>query len=44
MAPTPEEQARQNIDVLLTATGWIVQERKDAYLFAGPAGMKVLQP
>jgi type I restriction enzyme R subunit len=35
MAPTPEEQARQNIDALLTVAGWIVQDRKDANPAAG---------
>ena len=35
MSPTPEEQARQNIDALLTAAGWIVQDRKDANPAAG---------
>jgi type I restriction enzyme R subunit len=35
MPLTPEEQARQNIDALLTAAGWIVQDRKDANPAAG---------
>jgi type I restriction enzyme R subunit len=35
MATTPEEQARQNIDALLTAGGWTVQDRKDADPAAG---------
>jgi type I restriction enzyme R subunit len=35
MSPTPEEQARQNIDALLTAAGWLVQDRKDANPLAG---------
>ena len=29
---TPEEQAREQIDRLLTASGWIVQDAKDANL------------
>jgi type I restriction enzyme R subunit len=35
MSPSPEERARQNIDALLTAAGWIVQDRKDANPAAG---------
>lgn len=31
----PEEQARQNIDALLAAAGWIVQDRRDANPSAG---------
>ncbi len=35
MPDTPEARARQNIDQLLTAAGWIVQSREDANLNAG---------
>ncbi len=35
MPMTPEEQARQNIDQLLTAAGWIVQDRDAANITAG---------
>ena len=35
MASTPEEQARQTIDALLNAAGWMVQDRKDANPAAG---------
>ena len=33
--PNPEELARQNIDKLLTAAGWIVQDRRDVNRSAG---------
>lgn len=35
MPLSPEAQARQNIDTLLTAAGWIVQDRKNANPSAG---------
>jgi type I restriction enzyme R subunit len=35
MPPTPEQKARENIDALLTAAGWIVQDRKAANPSAG---------
>src|SRR4051812_48034115 len=35
MPPSPEERARENIDALLTAAGWIVQDRKAANPQAG---------
>jgi type I restriction enzyme R subunit len=33
--PTPEQRARQNIDKLLQAAGWVVQDRRDLNLGAG---------
>ena len=33
--PTPEAEARKNIDTQLTACGWIVQDRTAMNLFAG---------
>jgi type I restriction enzyme R subunit len=33
---TPELRARVTIDRLLTASGWIIQDRVDANLDAGP--------
>lgn len=36
MSPTPEEKARQTIDSLLEQAGWIVQNREDANIDAGP--------
>ena len=33
--PTPEELARQNIDVLLLKCGWIIQDYKKLDLSAG---------
>jgi len=35
MPITPEDRARESIDKLLTAAGWIVQDRKDTNLTAG---------
>ena len=35
MPITPEDLARQNIDQLLTAAGWIVQDRGAANITAG---------
>lgn len=35
MIDTPENQARQKIDALLTAAGWIIQNRSDLHLGAG---------
>lgn len=32
---TPEQRARQNIDKLLQAVGWVVQDRRDLNLGAG---------
>jgi len=32
---TPEQRARQNIDKLLQAAGWVVQDRRDLNLGAG---------
>ena len=34
--PTPEARARRVIDAALAAAGWIVQDRQDANLTAGP--------
>ena len=36
MPITPEDKARQTIDALLNQAGWIVQNRKDANIDAGP--------
>ncbi|MGH7575154.1 MAG: type I restriction-modification enzyme R subunit C-terminal domain-containing protein [Longimicrobiales bacterium] len=36
MTPTPEQKARQQIDVALEAAGWIVQDRASMNLAAGP--------
>ena len=36
MSPTPEERAKQTIDGLLSAAGWIVQDHADANIDAGP--------
>jgi len=33
---TPEAQARQQIDAMLAAAGWVVQRRADLNLYAGP--------
>lgn len=33
--PTPEAMARENIDGLLTAAGWVVQDRAEMNLAAG---------
>ncbi len=33
--PAPKELARQNIDKLLTACGWVIQKYKQLYLSAG---------
>lgn len=35
MPITPEDRARQNIDRLLAAAGWIVKDRRDANITAG---------
>src|SRR5258705_9714318 len=35
MPDSPEARARQNIDQLLTAAGWVVQSREDVNLAAG---------
>ena len=35
MSPKPEEQARLNIDRLLIAAGWVVQDRATANITAG---------
>jgi|GEM_PF-3037145 len=37
---TPEEEARQKIDVLLTAAGWAVQDKRD-YNPAAAAGVAI---
>lgn len=29
--PTPEELARQNIDALLNACGWLIQDRQQTF-------------
>lgn len=34
--PTPEDRAREAIDAQLEAAGWLVQDRADANLSAGP--------
>ena len=36
MPRTPEDKAREAIDALLAQAGWIVQNRKDANIDAGP--------
>jgi len=36
MSPTPEQQARQQIDAALEAAGWLIQDRADMNLAAGP--------
>ncbi len=33
--PTPEEHAREKIDVLLTQAGWVIQDAKQVNLSAG---------
>src|SRR5512140_3855683 len=38
--PSPEELARQNIDKLLTACGWIIQERSEIN-FAASRGIAI---
>ena len=35
MAPTPEQLAREQIDDLLTASGWVIQNYKELNLGAG---------
>ena len=35
MPITPEDRARQHIDCLLAAAGWIIQDRRDANITAG---------
>ena len=32
---TPEEQAREHIDLMLTGSGWVVQDAKETNLYAG---------
>jgi type I restriction enzyme, R subunit len=32
--PTPEDQARENIDPLLTQAGWAVRDQSDANILA----------
>lgn len=36
MTPTPEHEARQRIDAAFLAVGWLVQDRADMNLSAGP--------
>lgn len=36
MPPTPEAQARQQIDAQLVAAGWLIQDVKAVNLSAGP--------
>ncbi len=36
MAPTPEARAREHIDAMLAAAGWMVQSRDNLNLHAGP--------
>jgi type I restriction enzyme R subunit len=36
MSPTPEQQARVQIDAALEAAGWLVQDRAEMILAAGP--------
>lgn len=36
MTPTPEQEARQHIDAALEYPGWVVQDRADMNLAAGP--------
>ncbi len=36
MTPQPEALARKNIDRLLTAAGWMVQDARAANVHAGP--------
>jgi type I restriction enzyme, R subunit len=35
--PTPEQLARENIDAMLTAAGWVIQDRRRINLHAAPA-------
>lgn len=35
MFNTPESKARQEIDTLLQAAGWVVQNQDELYLYAG---------
>jgi type I restriction enzyme R subunit len=35
MTPAPEQEARQKIDQLLQAAGWVVQDYKAANIHAG---------
>jgi len=36
MTPTPEQRARQDIDAALRAAGWVIQDRDEMNLSAGP--------
>jgi type I restriction enzyme R subunit len=36
MSPTPEQQAREQIDAALEEGGWVIQDRADMNLAAGP--------
>ncbi len=36
MSPTPEQLARQEIDIALEAAGWVIQDRAEMNLAAGP--------
>jgi hypothetical protein len=36
VSPTPEQRARQDIDAALAAAGWVVQDRPQMNLAAGP--------
>lgn len=38
MSPLPEQEARRDIDAALEAAGWIIQDRDEMNLAAGPAG------
>ena len=33
---TPEERARERIDAMLRACGWLVQDRAERDIYAGP--------
>jgi len=41
MPITPEDRTRESIDKLLTAAGWVVQDRKDTNLTAGRESAEV---
>jgi len=36
MSPTPEQQSRNEIDAALQAAGWLIQDRAEMNLSAGP--------
>ena len=40
MLSTPESKARQEIDALLEAAGWVIQNQDEMYLLAGRAALE----